>query len=86
VTSTLDYRDGADRRPPWLAATPLLELSLGDTGRALIRPSGTEPKLKVYVDLRGPFAAGGDWFGAEAELCATAVRIADAVVAHLGLT
>jgi phosphomannomutase len=26
---------------------------LAEIGRALVRPSGTEPKLKIYVDLRG---------------------------------
>jgi len=51
VQGVADYRLGAEERPRYLAATPLVELSLGDAGRALIRPSGTEPKLKIYVDL-----------------------------------
>jgi phosphomannomutase len=31
----------------------LIELELGALGRVLVRPSGTEPKLKIYVDIRG---------------------------------
>jgi len=51
ITGLVDYRDGADGRPPWLGAQTLIELALGDQGRILARPSGTEPKLKIYVDL-----------------------------------
>jgi phosphomannomutase len=52
VTEIRDYRTGADERPPWLGGQALIELRLGGSGRILVRPSGTEPKLKVYVDLR----------------------------------
>lgn len=52
VTAATDFRTGAETRPPWLGAQPLVELMLGDDGRVLTRPSGTEPKLKIYVDLR----------------------------------
>ena len=45
-----DYRLGAEERPPWLGAQDLVELRV-DGGRLLVRPSGTEPKMKVYVDL-----------------------------------
>ena len=58
VTGLVDYRQGAELRPRYLGATPLLELQLGESGRCLIRPSGTEPKLKIYVDLVEPDAAG----------------------------
>jgi phosphomannomutase len=53
VTGTTDYRVGAGERPPWLGAQDLIELTLGEEGRILVRPSGTEPKLKIYVDLSG---------------------------------
>lgn len=52
VTEVVDYRTGAAERPLWLGAQDLIELSLGKRGRILVRPSGTEPKLKIYVDLR----------------------------------
>jgi phosphomannomutase len=83
VTGVTDYRSGADERPRYLAATPLVELSLGDAGRALIRPSGTEPKLKIYVDLRGE--AGDNWLEAESELLARANAAADDAATFLGL-
>ena len=83
VTGVTDYRRGADERPRYLAATPLVELSLGDAGRALIRPSGTEPKLKIYVDLRGD--AGDDWLGAEEELLERANATAEDAASFLGI-
>lgn len=56
VTSTTDFRTGADARPAWLAAQDLVLMELTD-GRVMIRPSGTEPKCKIYVDLRSRTAA-----------------------------
>ena len=76
VTAITDYRHGATERPRWLGATPLVELALGASGRALVRPSGTEPKIKVYVDLRTDFVVGHDWMGAEAALRAKAIGAA----------
>ena len=78
-----DYRLGAEDRPRYLAATPLVELSLGDAGRALIRPSGTEPKLKIYVDLRGE--TGDDWLRAEEALLEKANEVAEDAATFLGI-
>lgn len=52
VTEVVDYRRGAAARPIWLGEQALIEMALGEHGRVLVRPSGTEPKLKIYVDLR----------------------------------
>jgi phosphomannomutase len=51
VTGVVDYRSGAEERPVWLGEQDLVELAIGEEGRILVRPSGTEPKLKIYVDL-----------------------------------
>ncbi len=83
VVEVTDYRLGAEDRPRYLAATPLVELSLGDAGRALIRPSGTEPKLKIYVDLRGE--TGDDWLRAEEALLEKANEVAEDAATFLGI-
>jgi phosphomannomutase len=36
-----------------LAPTEGLVLELGEHGRVVVRPSGTEPKLKAYVEILG---------------------------------
>ena len=43
-----DLRDGVDGLP----AGDVLRLELEDGSRVLVRPSGTEPKLKAYLDVR----------------------------------
>jgi phosphomannomutase len=82
VTRVTDYRTGGERRPRWLENTTLLELQLGDLGRLLVRPSGTEPKLKIYVDLMRPVEHDDVW-RKEAALRAEASALADALVAEL---
>jgi phosphomannomutase len=54
VTRTVDYRDpvAAADRPPWLGAAALVELELSGGARLFVRPSGTEPKLKLYAHAR----------------------------------
>jgi phosphomannomutase len=68
VEGAVDFAVGADTRPSYLGATNLIELNLGAMGRVLARPSGTEPKLKIYVDLTTPFPADGAWQKAEGTL------------------
>jgi phosphomannomutase len=85
VTGFTDYRTGAEGRPRWLGATPLIALDLGDWGRALVRPSGTEPKLKVYVDGKAALAEGDDLAAVETGALAEARAVADDLVRFLGL-
>jgi len=50
----------------------------------LLRPSGTEPKLKVYVDLRGEVGADADLWAAEEALTKRAKAVGDRLLATLG--
>ncbi|MFJ6653153.1 phospho-sugar mutase [Microbacterium sp. NPDC091313] len=44
-----DLRDGFEDLPPG----DVLRIWLADGSRLIVRPSGTEPKLKMYLDVRG---------------------------------
>jgi phosphomannomutase len=82
VTGMVDYRTGAAERPFWLGEQDLIELLFGARGRALARPSGTEPKLKIYVDLRGE--AGDDPFETRARLGEEAESVARSLAERIG--
>jgi phosphomannomutase len=84
VTQVTDFRTGGERRPRWLENTSLVELTLGERGRILVRPSGTEPKLKIYVDLTRPVEPGADVWQKENQLRGEAQTLANAVVKELG--
>jgi len=83
IESVTDYSIGAETRPIWLGAQALVELSLGDRGRILVRPSGTEPKLKIYVDLRGE--PGADAERTREELAESATALAQTLAGLLSI-
>jgi phosphomannomutase len=83
VSGMTDFSLDADLRPVYLGSTNLIELALGASGRVLARPSGTEPKLKVYVDLTGPFPGSGDWIGEESRLTQRAHEVGEALAEWL---
>lgn len=85
VTGVTDFRRGGGVRPRWLAETPLVALDLAGASRVLIRPSGTEPKLKLYVDLRADLADGEDLAAAEERLLAEADAVATELVTFVGI-
>ena len=64
----------ADTDPAVAAAVRLAADSLGDRGRVLLRPSGTEPLVRVMVEAP-----------TKAEASSAAEQIADAVREHLAL-
>ncbi len=84
VRGVTDYRVGAEARPAWLTTHDLVALDLDD-GRAMLRPSGTEPKAKIYVDLRADHDAVRDPAAAVAALEAEARRVALELARHVGL-
>ncbi|WP_375334620.1 phospho-sugar mutase [Curtobacterium sp. MCBD17_019] len=56
VLEVTDFRDGVDGFPP----SDILRWDLDGGARVIVRPSGTEPKVKVYIDTvssEGPDAA-----------------------------
>jgi phosphomannomutase len=83
VTDVTDYRIGEEARPIWLGQQDLIEVTLGSNGRILVRPSGTEPKLKIYVDLSGE--AGSDHETAHSRLSEMARSLAVEMGEWLGL-
>ncbi|MGE0325368.1 MAG: phospho-sugar mutase [Polyangiaceae bacterium] len=84
VLTVTDYQQGAEQRPRWLTRANLVAIELA-VGRILVRPSGTEPKLKIYVDLRQRLDGDQSVTGAEEELAARAKSVAEDVATLLEL-
>ena len=49
VLETLDYQPGLGALPP----ANVIEFDLEDSCKVIVRPSGTEPKIKVYLFTTG---------------------------------
>src|SRR5690606_22919415 len=86
VVSKTDYRRDAETRPRWRADDDLIQFDLEGGGRALVRPSGTEPLLKFYVDLPSEISDGQDVWAAEGPLEQRAKKIADELKVLSGLS
>lgn len=70
VTRAEDLAEGTEKLPP----TDGLRYTL-DGARVIVRPSGTEPKLKCYLEVVVPVAAKPDLPAARAEATALLARI-----------
>jgi phosphomannomutase len=64
VTAVIDYRRGSSERAPWLGSAELVELQLASGARLFVRPSGTEPKLKLYGHVRREITLRSDFSSA----------------------
>jgi len=84
VLSVNDYTHGAETRPAWRGNDLLVELVFSD-GRVLVRPSGTEPKLKVYVDLRFAVDSREEVPSVAAAGEREAEQIAQLLLTHIGI-
>lgn len=80
-----DYQVGGESRPRWLPNTSLVALELEGNVRVLVRPSGTEPKLKIYVDLAVPLGEGERLSEREEAATAEAARLAAEIASQVGL-
>ncbi len=66
VSEVFDLADGFEGLGP----TDGLLLRLGSSGRVVVRPSGTEPKLKAYIEIVAP-PAGTEALAQQRRACAT---------------
>jgi phosphomannomutase len=80
VTSVDDLARGDGGLPP----TEGLRFRLGSTGRVVVRPSGTEPKLKSYLEVVLPVAPGDDVTAQRAQATELLSAISADLAAALG--
>ena len=57
ATEVLDVDDLGSGDIEGMAASDVLRFRLEGGARVVVRPSGTEPKLKAYLDVRGDTSA-----------------------------
>jgi phosphomannomutase len=90
VVRALDAEEGTERvagqtRPSRLPRSDVFQLQADDGARLTVRPSGTEPKIKLYLELVGRAASPAEVAPARARLDASARELRRALVKELGL-
>ncbi len=78
VEKVEDLSQGSAQLPP----TDGLRYTLAEGARVIVRPSGTEPKVKCYLEVVIPVEAGSDGGGVDAARISAAGRL-DAITADL---
>ena len=74
VAEVVDYAEPAGPLPP----TDMLAFGLAGGDRVIVRPSGTEPKLKIYIETVEP-VSGGDLAGSRGRARERLGRVAAAM-------
>jgi phosphomannomutase len=90
VVRVLDLAAGeerlhGERRPSGLPRSDVLAFQSEDGARLTVRPSGTEPKIKFYLELVGRAESAGDVGGVRARLEAEGQSLRAAFVRELRL-
>lgn len=87
VVSWVDYlsgqRHGPQPGPTGLPPSDVLRFDLDGGARVMLRPSGTEPKIKFYFDHREPMGPDDSLEVAEARANLALERLADAFISDL---
>jgi len=78
-----DYSRGAEQRPVYRGASTMFIVELEDDARIVVRPSGTEPKLKLYADVRETVGSEEDPFDAYERARHCAMALAETLVASI---
>ena len=63
----------------------VLSFDLAGGSRVIVRPSGTEPKIKIYLDVREPMTADESFADAKSRAKARMDELLGAVAALAGL-
>jgi phosphomannomutase len=90
VVRSLDAREGfesvrGERRPSGLPRSDVLAFQAEDGARLTVRPSGTEPKIKFYLELVGGVAERRDVAPARVRLEAEGQALKKALTKELKL-
>jgi phosphoglucomutase len=80
-----EERSGGETRPSGLPRSDVLSLQAADGSRLTVRPSGTEPKIKFYLELVGRAAAPAEVSPARAALDAAAQGVRASLIQDLRL-
>lgn len=91
VVRSVDAKSGEERdagggvRPLALPRSDVLVFHAEDGARLIARPSGTEPKIKFYLEMVARVAGQSDVAGARAQLEARGADVKRELLARLGL-